>query len=150
MPPDFSLKTIENLGKRAAFLCSNPDCRAMTVGPNSKANSSTTIGEAAHICGARPSSARYVSTMSDLARAEITNAIWLCRNCHKKIDGDADSYSAARLFSWREEHERYVTNKLGTVADRAHLKARDDELFQFDAYPPIIKLTCDPVVPRLF
>ncbi len=63
--PDFSKKTIDILSKRAAFICSNPDCRASTVGPNSDPNKSTLIGEAAHIFGARPKSKRYKLEMTD-------------------------------------------------------------------------------------
>ncbi|KQW99035.1 hypothetical protein [Flavobacterium sp. Root420] len=71
MNPDFSKNTIDTLAKRAAFMCSNPDCRVLTVGPNSDPEKSTKIGEAAHIYGARIGSKRYIDTMTDPARAEI-------------------------------------------------------------------------------
>ncbi len=41
MRPDFSKATIDTLAKRAAFKCSNPDCRIATVGPNDNINKST-------------------------------------------------------------------------------------------------------------
>jgi hypothetical protein len=63
MPPDFSKKTVDTLAKRAGFICSNPDCRVSTVGPNSNPEKSTMIGEAAHILGARPNSKRYSSSV---------------------------------------------------------------------------------------
>ena len=75
MPPELCKKTIDILAKRAAFKCSNPDCRVGTVGPNRDPLKSTVIGEAAHIFGARPKAKRYLSHMTDVARAEITNAI---------------------------------------------------------------------------
>jgi len=56
MFPDFTKKTIDILTKRAAFICSNPDCRTSTVGPNTDPKKATVIGEAAHILGARPGS----------------------------------------------------------------------------------------------
>lgn len=98
MKPDFNKKTIDTLAKRAAYKCSNPDCRVVTVGPNSDTTKSTVIGEAAHIFGARPNSKRYCTRMTDAARAEITNAIWLCRNCHKLIDMDENLYTSEVLF----------------------------------------------------
>ncbi len=98
MPPDFNRKTVDTLARRAAFKCSNPGCRVSTVGPNSDLEKSTLIGEAAHIFGARPNSKRYRLNMTDAARAEITNSIWLCRNCHKLIDTDDQKYTSDILL----------------------------------------------------
>ena len=112
------MATIDVLAKRAGFLCSKPDCRVATVGPNTNAEKATTIGEAAHIYGARPDAARFNDAMTDQARAEITNGIWLCRNCHKLIDADAQKFSAKMLFAWREEHEAFVAQQMGNRADR--------------------------------
>jgi len=139
MLPDFNAKTIDLVAKRAAFLCSNPDCRATTVGPNSAPDKTTLIGEAAHICGARQGSARYDQAMSDVARAEITNAIWLCRNCHKRVDRDEAAYPADLLFAWRDDHDRFVAAKLGNKSDALRLDLEDSHLTQLADYPPLIR-----------
>ena len=57
--PDFIKKIVEVLAKRVRFQCSNCDCGVQTVGPNSDPEKATTIGEAAHIMGAKLGSARY-------------------------------------------------------------------------------------------
>lgn len=137
--PDFSSKTIDVLAKRAAFRCSNPDCRVNTVGPNSDPNKAVKIGEAAHIYGARIGSKRYSSDMTDLARGEITNAIWLCRNCHKLIDTDDLKYSSNVLFFWREKHEEYVSSIIGSSTDKIFFEDLTSELSQFQYCPPIVK-----------
>lgn len=137
--PDFNQRTIDILAKRASFKCSNPDCRASTVGPNSDPTKSTLIGEAAHIRGARPQSKRYVSGMTDAARAEITNGIWLCRNCHKIIDTDDIRYTTDLLFAWREKHEEFVLSELGNSSDRIQLDQRESLLSTFEGYPPIVR-----------
>ena len=139
MTPNFSRKTVEVLAKRAAYICSNPDCRARTVGPNTDPNKSTLIGEAAHIFGARPGAKRFELGMNDSARAEITNAIWLCRNCHKLVDTDENRYSREVLFAWREQHERYVLSELGNATDRIKLEQQNSELSQLHQYPPIVR-----------
>lgn len=139
MLPDFNQKTIDTLAKRAAFKCSNPDCRVSTVGPNSDPKKSIIIGEAAHIFGARSSAKRYDFKMTDTARAEITNAIWLCRNCHKLVDTDAQKYSSEILFAWREQHEKYVHAALGSVADRIQFEQQNLRLSLFEKYPPLIR-----------
>jgi hypothetical protein len=139
MHPDFSKKTVDTLAKRAAFKCSNPDCRVSTVGPNSDEKKSTIIGEAAHIYGARPNSKRYSPNMTDAARAEITNSIWLCRNCHKLIDTDEQKYASNILFAWREQHEKYTQSELGSATDRIQFEEQTSKLSLFQNYPPIIR-----------
>lgn len=139
MSPDFNKSTTETLGKRAAYICSNPDCRVHTIGPDSDKEKSIKIGEAAHIYGARQGAKRFDPQMTDAARSEITNAIWLCRNCHKLIDTDDQRFSPTVLFKWREIHEAYITAKLGSSTDKlvhAELVASIEE---FEGYNPIIK-----------
>lgn len=139
MKPDFTKLTIDTLAKRSAYLCSNPDCRLHTAGPNSDPTKAVVIGEAAHIVGARPKSSRYISNMTDSARAEITNAIWLCRNCHKRIDADEISFPKDLLFAWREMHEEYVLSELGTKSEQVRFNQREELLKPFKDFPHIIK-----------
>ncbi|GEA13122.1 hypothetical protein [Alteromonas sp. KUL49] len=137
--PDFNSKSIDILAKRASFRCSNPDCRTLTFAPNSESDKATVIGEAAHIHGARPKSKRYCVDMTDHDRAEITNGIWLCRNCHKLIDTDEKRYSAELLFAWREKHERFVLSELGNSSDKLLSEQQELLLSAFAHYPPIVR-----------
>ncbi len=137
--PDFNKKTVETLAKRARYLCSNPDCRVSTVGPNSDPEKATVIGEAAHIIGARPNAKRFVNDMDVTARASITNGIWLCRNCHKCIDVDEEEFSSEILFLWREEHEKYVQADLGNKTDKIRYEQQISSLSLFKDYPPLIR-----------
>jgi len=139
MSPDFSKKTVDTLAKRAAFKCSNPDCRAATVGPNTDAQKATVIGEAAHIYGARSNASRYKADMTDTARADITNGIWLCRNCHKLIDTDEAKYTPEILFRWREIHEEFVATELSGATGHAEFEEQASILSQFEGYPHIIR-----------
>lgn len=137
--PDFPQKTVDILGRRARFQCSNPDCRVQTIGPNSVPDKATTIGEAAHIHGAKSKSMRYDSTMSDVTRASITNGIWLCRNCHGQIDRDAVIYPADLLFAWRKAHEDRVLQELGTSGDRIRSDVEMIHLEFLASYPALIQ-----------
>lgn len=136
--PDFNQKTIDTLAKRASYKCSNPDCRVSTIGPNTDPYKSTLIGEAAHIHGARAQSKRYLHEMADIARGEITNGIWLCRNCHKLIDTDEARYTSDLLFTWREEHEKFVLSELGSNTDKIKSEQQRILLSPFKEYPHII------------
>jgi hypothetical protein len=113
MGPEFSQKNKDILAKRAANTCSNPECGIITAGPSSDPTKALSLGEAAHIHGANPRSARYRADMTDGGRAEIANGIWLCCNCHTTVDGDESFYSAEMLFAWRRQHEEQVSDKFG-------------------------------------
>lgn len=71
----FKPSTVALLAKRAANRCSNPDCGAITSGPTEDLNGSVNVGQAAHIYGANPGSARFDPTMTVAERSDISNAI---------------------------------------------------------------------------
>jgi hypothetical protein len=137
--PDFSKTVVTTLAKRARFQCSNPDCCVHTVGPNSDPMKSTTVGEAAHILGASPGSARYDASMSDFTRSAITNGIWLCRNCHIHVDKDPSKFTAELLFTWRTKHEELVCHELGTRGDRIRYAIEMAEWEYLSKYPSIVQ-----------
>ena len=99
---DFSIKTKEELAKRVAYKCSNPQCRVPTIGPKDGTNGTVSIGEAAHICAASPGGKRYDNSMSPEQRSSYENGIWLCRNCAAMIDRDEDYYTVDMLHMWKQ------------------------------------------------
>jgi len=137
--PDFPRSSVETLARRAGFFCSNPSCGALTTGPTVDPTSAVLIGEAAHIYGARPGTARYLAHMTDAARAEITNGLWLCRNCHRVIDADELRYPPELLFVWRTEHENRVIVRLGERSDILRMEIQQRELTAFANDPPIVR-----------
>src|ERR1700761_764747 len=104
----FSSETVLTLSRRAALLCSNPDCKTLTTGPAEQTTGSINIGEAAHIYGRTAASARHKADLSLAELSDITNGIWLCRNCHKLIDNDPVRFPPELLFEWRRLHERTI------------------------------------------
>jgi hypothetical protein len=132
MSADFSRPVIETVAKRAGNICSNPDCGAMTSGPAKDEGRSINVGEAAHIFGARAFAARFDEQMSDADRASSSNAIWLCRNCHKAIDADVERHPAELLFEWRRAHEIEISSSLGKAGALLRLKIQNRKLSQFE------------------
>lgn len=125
----FNAPIVSLLAKRAAWHCSNPGCGILTVGPTAEEDSSTNLGEAAHIYGARPGSARFRQEMTDAERSEVSNGIWLCCSCHKRVDDDPVAHPAELLFEWRRRHERAMGLQVG---QRLAAKVQDRMLA---AYP---------------
>lgn len=109
----FSPKTIERLRTRVAGRCSNPDCRIPTVAAGSDAMSVTLIGEAAHVRAASLGGPRYCESMTPKERHSIGNGIWLCSNCHKKVDRDEGQYTEQLLRGWKESAENQARKELG-------------------------------------
>jgi hypothetical protein len=134
MTEDRFLKpVVELVAKRAANTCSNPDCNALTSGPADDPSRSINVGEAAHIYGAAVGASRYVAEMSSSERADVTNAIWLCRNCHKLVDNDPLQFPAGLLFEWRRGHEQMISERIGkagALARRRYEERHISELGQ--------------------
>ena len=101
---------------RSGDKCALPDC-VKQLSQESKDGSPYNIGVVAHIAGegvggkrGQPS-ARYDPDMSDEERNSFNNLIYLCRNCHEKIDsipeGEKD-YPIERLQDIKMKHEKMV------------------------------------------
>ena len=92
--------------------CAMPDCGLRLVDAQG-----ISVGIAAHIAGARgrgkqgSPSARFAPSMTDDERNALGNLIYVCRNCHEKIDaipqGERD-YPVARLIDIKAKHEGIV------------------------------------------
>lgn len=103
---DFSKEVIKTVALRAGHLCSK--CRTPTVGPHSDAGKALITGEACHVCAASSGGPRYDPSQSSEERTSIQNAIWLCRNCSKKLDTDWKRFPASMLLEWKDEHEAWI------------------------------------------
>lgn len=74
--------------------------------------SAACVGENAHIYGEKPDAARYDPTKDASFVNSEQNLIFLCCNCHKKVDTDVASYPANQLFALKMRHENWVAQKL--------------------------------------
>src|SRR6266404_6234115 len=88
MGDDFSEVVKRVLASRVGNLCSNPECRALTSGPQDDPSKAVNVGVAAHITAASPGGPRYDSSLLPEERSGHKNGIWLCQNCAKHIDND--------------------------------------------------------------
>lgn len=110
---EFSDRTRQVLAERAAYFCSNPECRRLTLAPQGAGDGSFKVGIAAHIHAASPGGPRAISLrVKDIA--SVQNGIWLCGHCSLVIDKDPRAYPVGMLREWKTEHERFVRH-LATV-----------------------------------
>jgi hypothetical protein len=107
---DFPSKVVAKVAERAAYICSNPACGRITVGPvTSDPAKSTKTGVAAHICAASPGGPRYDMSQSSNERQSIQNAIWLCATCSTLVDKNKGvDYPADHLRKWKRDQEALI------------------------------------------
>jgi hypothetical protein len=118
---EFAQKTVFQIAKRAAFLCSFPSCRTPTVGATEDGKNEINIGTAAHICAAAPGGPRYDENMSEDERSSADNGIWMCRDHGKAIDSDVKQFTTTVLREWKKQAEleswrRVLRNEVASPA----------------------------------
>ena len=115
---NFTTETVNSLGKRVGFLCSNPACGKHTSGPHTDPAKVTIIGEAAHITAASIGGPRYDANMTRADRRSIENGIWLCSSCSDLIDKDPAPYPVSLLKKWKVDAEQtMLANLMGQQKD---------------------------------
>ena len=148
MPRDDFLKPVRDaVAKRASFVCSNPECRALTVAPSdADALAVTYIGKVAHICAAAPKGPRYDPAMTAEERKHADNAVFLCSDCATMVDtnGGAD-FAADQLREWKKTHEHWVRDNLNrrvdaplSVVEGTHEASGVGEVTALDVQGPVI------------
>jgi hypothetical protein len=114
MRDDFLDEVKRIVAARAGAVCSNPDCRALTSGPQDDPAKALNVGVAAHITSAASGGPRYNGALSVEERRSPENAIWLCQTCAKLVDNDVSQFPEKLLHAWKTiaEHEaRSVVGK---------------------------------------
>lgn len=143
---DFPPDIIEALAKRASYVCSNPDCRSLTLGPSDQdPEKFIYVGIAAHITAASARGPRYDPSLTPEARSSIGNGIFLCAFCATMIDKNKGlDFPTNLLKEWKARHEDWVRNNLNksvhslisTVDGEHHARGRG-EITGLDAQEPI-------------
>jgi hypothetical protein len=129
---DFSKDNIKIIAERAAYLCSNPDCRMITSGPHSDKSKSLKNGIACHICAASAGGPRYDPNQTTEERSSILNAIWLCHNCSDVVDKDPKKYTKDVLLRWKHIHDDYIENvRKGNSENSTNKGGHGGEIFIF-------------------
>ena len=113
---NFSASTIRTIAQRAAYLCSNPNCRCLTTTADKGKSGVEMIGEAAHIIAATADGPRGQEALAKYGIpgvASLENAIWLCSIHHKQIDDHPNAYPVETLLAWKKDVEAFTRRHLG-------------------------------------
>jgi hypothetical protein len=110
MSGNINMKNTKILLIKSGNRCAMPDCRKEIIVDGNARDSASIVAEMAHIKGEKPNSARYDASMSDEARNEHSNLIFVCPSCHKKIDDQFNTYTVEKLFEIKRTHENWITD----------------------------------------
>lgn len=113
MREEFPISVRRVVAERVGLRCSNPDCRAFTIGPRTAADQIVNVGVAAHITAASPGGPRNDPGLSAEERRSPANGLWLCQNCAKLVDNDPARFPVLILRSWKESAEHNARASLG-------------------------------------
>jgi hypothetical protein len=116
MGDDFSEPVKRALASRVGNLCSNPECRALTSGPQEDPAKALNIGVAAHITAASPGGPRYDPELLPEERSGPSNGLWLCQNCAKLVDNDAARFTLELLRGWKVAAEAEAKFRIGKTS----------------------------------
>lgn len=122
---DFPIDVKRTVANRVNWTCSNPECRAVTSGPQVDDSKAINIGVAAHIFAASPGGPRYDPGMSSEERRQAKNAIWLCQNCAKLIDNDPTRYTPKLLLDWKTSAESSALLAIGKTVSLVDATSKD-------------------------
>ncbi|PBI79747.1 hypothetical protein A9993_08345 [Rahnella victoriana] len=113
MGDKFSPTTVTQLAKRACYICSNPKCNRMTIGPGNNEDESIIAGVASHIRAGSEGGPRYDPNQTSSQRKSINNGLWLCGTCSYMIDkNNGKDYSVSQLEDWKNLHEGIIKDAL--------------------------------------
>jgi hypothetical protein len=113
MRDDFNEDVKRTLAARVGNRCSNPDCRALTSGPQDDPIKALNVGVAAHISAASPAGPRYDVALIPKQRCHADNGIWLCQTCAKLVDNDVSQFPADLLREWKRIAENDARLAIG-------------------------------------
>ncbi|MBB2143994.1 hypothetical protein GM921_00725 [Pedobacter sp. LMG 31464] len=111
---EFSQNTKDKIKMAAAFICANPDCHLVTIGPSgSDENRIQYNGKVSHILPASVGGPRDREKVTPEERMAIENAIFLCSSCGDLIDkNNGIDYPESLLKKWKEDHHQWTKSNL--------------------------------------
>jgi hypothetical protein len=122
---DFNEVAKRTLAARVGNTCSNPDCRAVTSGPQDDPLKALNVGVAAHITGAAPGGPRYNAALTADQRSHPDNGIWLCQICAKLVDNDTLQFPEDVLRAWKTLAEYRARSVIGKAVDQGAMGERE-------------------------
>ncbi|WP_054546852.1 ATP-binding protein [Vibrio splendidus] len=113
---NFLAKIKNILAGRAGYQCCHPNCNVITIGPGESPDTTSSIGEAAHIFSASLNGPRGQGGLSNDELRSVDNGFWACKNHARLIDTNSgEGFTAEQLKAWRALHETKIKLLQGRI-----------------------------------
>lgn len=103
-------KTRKLLWGRSGESCAK--CRRKLIIDATSSDDESIIGEECHIISNRPSGPRYDPDFPESKLDSYENIIILCRDHHKEVDDQPNTFTTEYLHIMKKEHEKWVSEQL--------------------------------------
>ena len=100
------------LANKAGGICSFPDCHEELIADATDTDDFVVLGEIAHIVAQKKDGPRGKSPYPRDKIDSYDNLLLLCEKHHKLIDGQPQTYTVEKIRQMKEEHERWVAERL--------------------------------------
>lgn len=108
----YSQADLKLLWGRAAARCAFPECRVLCAADATPGDPAAVLGEIAHIIAHSDGGPRSDASLRGEERDRYANLILLCPAHHAHVDKQPNTFTADMLRRWKEEHERWVNERL--------------------------------------
>lgn len=123
---------------KSGGLCAMPECRRPLVEAATVAGDpAAAVGEVAHIAAQNPGGRRYEGPVPGGDRDGITNLMLLCAHHHEVVDTQYRTYTTERLLGIKEEHERWVRERLSEDTECREKQAEVHEVVHSTLLPVV-------------
>jgi len=113
---------------RSANMCSFPGCKKSLVVEKTQTDYASVVGEEAHIVAKTEGGPRGKHDLNLEDRDHYDNLILLCRDHHKIIDDQYNTYTVEILHTFKAQHIQYVENNLKPSDHKKTLKSTEQSV----------------------
>lgn len=107
--------SLKLLWGKAGAHCSFPDCRRELVADATDLDGEVILGEIAHIVAQSKSGPRGENSPPGGDIDGYGNLLLVCEEHHRLIDGQPHTYTVPKLVQMKEDHERWVNERLSEL-----------------------------------
>lgn len=101
-----------HLWQNSAGRCAFPECRIKVSLPGNASDGPATIGDIAHIYSYSAGGSRPNPDGFNKETNEYDNLVLLCKNHHRQVDVQENTYTVATLKQWKRDLEQWVDEQL--------------------------------------
>ena len=115
---NYSHKTLKILFTLSGNQCAHPKCANSVIEPRTERSDALVSAQICHIFAINEDGPRGKTGLTENELNSPENLLLLCPTHHRLVDGQHETYPAAKLKQWKKEHEaKLIKNRLHAGSD---------------------------------